>query len=163
MITAVGLAERRRLGELSGGEQAQVALALALGTRARLLLLDEPLASLDPLARRDLMTLLVADVRGRHATALLSSHIITDVEQVCDRMAVLVAGQLVLHCSIAEAKSRFATLPTSQLDGAKAIGIFAAPDGAPVALVDAQARGRPASLEEIVLGHLAQSKRVAPQ
>ncbi|MEX1156604.1 MAG: ABC transporter ATP-binding protein, partial [Chloroflexota bacterium] len=62
---------------LSGGQQAQVALALALGTRAKILLLDEPLASLDPLARREFLHVLTDAVRADGATALLSSHIVT--------------------------------------------------------------------------------------
>jgi ABC-2 type transport system ATP-binding protein len=154
-LAAVGLGEERRVGELSGGEQAQVALALALGTRAPLLLLDEPLAGLDPLARRDFLRLLVADVRARGATVLLSSHIISDVEDTCDRVVVLAAGQLRLDASVVEAKSRFRTVPLAEVAGPDPVGVFAGLDGVMQALVaDAQA-GRPASLEEIVLGHLA--------
>ena len=78
-----------RADELSGGQQAQVGLALALGTRAPVLLLDEPLASLDPLARREFLHVLVDAVRADGATALLSSHVITDIEQACDRLLVL--------------------------------------------------------------------------
>jgi len=101
---------RRRLDELgipggqgakslSGGQQAQVALALALGTRARILLLDEPLASLDPLARREFLHVLVDAVRADGSTALLSSHVITDIEQACDRLLVLGAGRTLLDLS----------------------------------------------------------------
>jgi ABC-2 type transport system ATP-binding protein len=160
-LAAVGLDLRRRLGELSGGEQAQVALALALGTRAPLLLLDEPLAGLDPLARRDFLRLLVADVRARGATVLLSSHIISDVEDTCDRVVVLAAGQLRLDASVVEAKSRFRTVPLADVAGLDPVGVFAGLDGAMQALVADAEAGRPASLEEIVLGHLA-SGRTAP-
>ena len=92
-----------RAGELSGGEAAQVGLALALGTRAPILLLDEPLASLDPLARREFLHLMVEAVRADGATALLSSHVITDIEQACDRLIVLGKGHTLLDLTIAEA------------------------------------------------------------
>lgn len=88
-LEALGLDEARAVGTLSSGEQAQVTLALCLGIRAPLLLLDEPLANLDPLARRDFLNMLVAHVRGTRATALLSSHIVTDIEQACDHLLVL--------------------------------------------------------------------------
>src|SRR4029077_3267360 len=92
-----------RADELSGGQQAQVGLALALGTRAPVLLLDEPLASLDPLARREFLHVLVDAVRANGMTALLSSHVITDIEQSCDRLLVLGSGKTLLDVSIAEA------------------------------------------------------------
>lgn len=154
-IREAGLTPERAVGELSGGEQAQVGLALALGTRAPLLLLDEPLASLDPLARRDFLTALIDDVRGRGATAVLSSHIVTDVEHSCDRLVVLGDGRLLLDSGIASAKESFATLPAAELDGLPAIGTFAGTSGELLALVRAGSAGRAASLEEIVLGHLA--------
>jgi ABC-2 type transport system ATP-binding protein len=156
-VELVGLATGRRIGELSGGEQAQVTLAIALGTRAPLLLLDEPLASLDPLARRDFLTALVADVRSRGATAVLSSHIVTDVEQACDRLVVLADGRLVLAESVAEARARYRIVPVDSLDGQQPIGRFAEPDGSPIALVEG-GDGRAATLEEVVLGHLAASR-----
>ena len=81
---------------LSGGQQAQVMLALALGTHAPVLVLDEPLASLDPLARREFLHVLVDAVRAQGATAVLSSHVITDIEQACDRVVVLGAGHKIL-------------------------------------------------------------------
>jgi ABC-2 type transport system ATP-binding protein len=157
-VQGAGLTEGRKIAELSGGEQAQVGLAMALGTRAPLLLLDEPLASLDPLARRDFLTALVEDVRGRDATAVLSSHIVTDVEHACDWLVVLADGRLVLHSAIAAAKDQFQTLPVGQLGTRAAIGTFAGTAGELLALVQAGSGGRPASLDEIVLGHLAAAR-----
>ncbi|MGH2456205.1 MAG: ABC transporter ATP-binding protein [Candidatus Limnocylindria bacterium] len=154
-VTDAGLTADRRIAELSGGEQAQVGLALALGTRAPLLLLDEPLASLDPLARRRFLTALLADVRERGATAVLSSHVVTDVDQACDWLVVLAHGRLALHTSIARAKQDFQTLAAGELDGHAAIGTFPGPGGELLALVHGSSGGRPASLEEIVLGHLS--------
>jgi ABC-2 type transport system ATP-binding protein len=157
-MEAVRLSEKRKVAELSGGEQAQVALALALGTRAPMLLLDEPLASLDPLARRDFLVAMTVDVRQRRATAVLSSHLIADVDQICDWLIVLAEGRLALASSVAEAKKRFRIVTIADLNGQTVIGAFHGPNGEPMALVDTLEAGRPATLEEIVLGHLAAAR-----
>lgn len=143
---------------LSGGQQAQVALALALGTRAPILLLDEPLASLDPLARREFLHVLADAVRADGATALLSSHIVTDVEQFCDRLVVLGVGRVLLHERVTAALQRHHITPGA-VNGA--VSTFAAADGAPNSLVVGVGQ-RPATLEEVVLGYLA-AGRVAPK
>ena len=83
----------QRAGSLSGGQRAQVALALALGKRPELLLLDEPLASLDPLARREFLQTLMEGVADTGTTVVLSSHLLTDLERVCDHMMVLARGK----------------------------------------------------------------------
>ena len=166
---------RAKASELSGGEQAQVGLALALATRAPILLLDEPLASLDPLARREFLHLMVEAVRGSGATALLSSHVITDIEQACDRLVVLGKGHTLLDLSVAEALAHHrviegAAAETAAMVGPEAfVGAFPAPAGEPLALVRAAALaaaggtgvGRPATLEEVVIGHLAAGRRRA--
>ena len=79
----------RKVGKLSGGQRAQVALALALAKRPDLLLLDEPVASLDPLARREFLQVLMGEVAERGTTVLLSSHLVADLERVCDHLIVL--------------------------------------------------------------------------
>jgi ABC-2 type transport system ATP-binding protein len=84
----------RRAGKLSGGQQAQVAIALALAKRADLLLLDEPLANLDPLARTEMMGHLMAAVAERELTVLLSSHIIADLADTCDWLIVVNEGRV---------------------------------------------------------------------
>lgn len=162
-IDAAGLSLERRVGELSGGEQAQVALALALGSRAPLLLLDEPLASLDPLARREFLAAMVVDLRQRSATAVISSHLITDVDRICDRLVVLARGSLVLATSLADAVATFRTVAADQLDGKPAVGRFSGPAGESLALIDGGDGGNPASLEEIVLGHLAMARSGAKE
>lgn len=154
-VRDAGLEPSRVLSELSGGEQAQVALALAVGTHAPLLLLDEPLASLDPLARRNFLVTLIDHVRSRGTTVVLSSHIIADVEHGCDSLIVLGGGRLLLHADIAAAKSTFRTVVYGELPGRAPIGTFAGPSGERLALVDGGSDGRNSSLEEIVLGHLA--------
>ena len=157
-IEAARLDGRRKVGELSGGEQSQVALALALATRAPLLLLDEPLAGLDPLARRDFLTAMSTDVRKRRATALISSHLIADLDQISDWLIVLADGQLALATSIAEARSRFGIASGDQQDGHVVVGTFMDPSGTVLALVDGVGGDRPATLEEIVLGHMAAAR-----
>jgi ABC-2 type transport system ATP-binding protein len=139
---------------LSGGQQAQVALAMALGTRAPILLLDEPLASLDPLARREFLHVLTDAVRGDGATALLSSHIVTDVEQACDRLIVLGVGRVLLHETVASALGAHSISTTEHPD---AVASFGAPDGSRIYLVRGTA-DRPASLDEVVLGYLASGR-----
>jgi ABC-2 type transport system ATP-binding protein len=143
--------------QLSGGQQAQVGLAIALGTQAPVLLLDEPLASLDPLARREFLHVMVDAVRETGATALLASHVITDIEQACDRLLVLGGGRKLLDVSIAEARATHSVVGAAEaLEGGAIVGRFPGPEGEPLALVAGDgARGRPATLEEIVLGHLA--------
>jgi ABC-2 type transport system ATP-binding protein len=159
-----------RAGELSGGEQAQVGLALALGTRAPILLLDEPLASLDPLARREFLHLMIEAVRAAGGTALLSSHVITDIEQACDRLIVLGKGHTLLDLTVAEALAHHRIVEAASLPASEAgevVGRFPAPDGMPLALIRIPAvaavvdppAGRPATLEEVVIGHLAAGRR----
>jgi ABC-2 type transport system ATP-binding protein len=145
---------------LSGGQQAQVALALALGTRADVLLLDEPLASLDPLARREFLHVVADAVSTDGATALLSSHIVTDIEQACDRLIVLGIGRVLLHASVADALAAHRITAADEAVG-EVIATFAGPAGERLAL-QRDGDGRSATLEEIVLGYLA-STRVVDQ
>jgi len=139
-----------------------VGLALALGSRAPVLLLDEPLASLDPLARREFLRVLVDAVRASGATALLSSHVITDIEQACDHLIVLGGGRKLLAVSIADAIAGH-----SVVDGVaggvavSAIGTFPAPTGEPLTLLRGRG-GRAATLEEVVIGHLAAGRVSRP-
>ncbi|MFF0748301.1 ABC transporter ATP-binding protein [Streptomyces sp. NPDC004267] len=79
---------------LSGGQRTRVALALALGKRPELLLLDEPMADLDPLARHRLMGLLMADAAEHGTTVVLSSHILTELEGTCDHLLLLADGRV---------------------------------------------------------------------
>jgi ABC-2 type transport system ATP-binding protein len=103
-IEQLGIPLDQRADTLSGGQAAQLGLAMALGTRARLLLLDEPLANLDPLARREFIHVLLEAMRADGATALLSSHIVTDVEEACDRLTILGGGKVRLDCPLEEAR-----------------------------------------------------------
>jgi ABC-2 type transport system ATP-binding protein len=153
-----------RADELSGGQQAQVGLALALGTRARVLLLDEPLASLDPLARREFLHILAEGVHADGSTALLSSHVIADIEQACDRLLVLGGGRKLLDVSIAEARATHRVVEGEPTPGSgRLVGRFPGPLGEPLALVeDPGPAGRSPTLEEVVLGHLAAGRAARP-
>jgi ABC-2 type transport system ATP-binding protein len=97
-LRGLGIPLDRPVGKLSGGQRSQVALALVLGKRPRLLLLDEPVAALDPLARRHFLQTLTAAVAEAEGTltVVLSSHLITDLERVCDHLILLAASEVQL-------------------------------------------------------------------
>jgi len=84
----------RKVGHLSGGQQAQVSLAVALGRHPELLVLDEPVARLDPLARHDFMAILMAAVAEEGISVLFSSHVVAELERVCDYLVVLNHGKV---------------------------------------------------------------------
>jgi ABC-2 type transport system ATP-binding protein len=90
-IEQTGLDLRQRAGSLSGGQRAQLALTLALAKRPELLVLDEPIASLDPLARREFLASLMEFTAGHQVSVIMSSHLVSDLERVCDYLIVLVA------------------------------------------------------------------------
>ena len=93
-IEQLGIDLRQRAGRLSGGQRAQLALTLALAKRPHLLVLDEPVASLDPLARREFLQLLMEAVAEDELSVLLSSHLIADLERVCDYLIVLAGSRV---------------------------------------------------------------------
>jgi ABC-2 type transport system ATP-binding protein len=148
----------RRADELSGGQQAQVGLALALGTRAEVLLLDEPLAALDPLARREFLSVLVSAVRADGSTALLSSHVITDIEAACDRLVVLGGGRILLDDTLAAAVEGHRIAAPDDRPAGVLVATFPGPAGRVMALWRAGDGGRPATLDEVVLGYLASGR-----
>jgi ABC-2 type transport system ATP-binding protein len=123
-IERLGLDPRQRAGSLSGGQRAQLALTMALAKRPELLLLDEPVASLDPLARREFLQSLMEAVAVHGTSVLLSSHLITDIERVCDYLVVLtgsrirIAGEvselLASHHQLSGPRRDPSTLPTEQ-------------------------------------------------
>jgi ABC-2 type transport system ATP-binding protein len=93
-IGQLGLDPRQRAGSLSGGQRAQLALTLAMAKRPELLLLDEPVASLDPLARREFLQSLMEAVAEHGTSVVLSSHLVDDLERVCDYLIVLIASRV---------------------------------------------------------------------
>ncbi|MET9495794.1 ABC transporter ATP-binding protein [Streptomyces sp. NPDC006552] len=89
-----GLDHTARVRALSGGQRTRVALALALGKRPELMLLDEPMADLDPLARHELMGTLMADAAEHGTTVLMSSHIVAELADACDHLLLLGGGRI---------------------------------------------------------------------
>ncbi|MEU8768086.1 ABC transporter ATP-binding protein [Streptomyces griseus] len=83
-----------RVGTLSGGQRTRVAFALAFGKRPELLLLDEPMSDLDPLARDEMSTLLMAEAVERGTTVVMSSHMLTELEDMCDYLLVVSEGRI---------------------------------------------------------------------
>jgi ABC-2 type transport system ATP-binding protein len=88
-ISDLGLDPRHKAGKLSGGQRAQLALTLALAKRPEFLILDEPVASLDPLARREFLQGLMGAAVEHELSVLISSHLVADLERVCDYLIVL--------------------------------------------------------------------------
>ena len=93
-IGQLALDPKQRAGSLSGGQRAQLALTLAMAKRPELLILDEPVASLDPLARREFLQGLMEAVAEQGLSVVLSSHLVADLERVCDYLVVLVASKV---------------------------------------------------------------------
>jgi ABC-2 type transport system ATP-binding protein len=140
-------------------------LAIALGARPDVLLLDEPLASLDPLARTEFLAVLKDAVRSRGMTAMLSSHIIADIEQACDSLMVLGVGRVLYHNSIAAALAEHAIFsgqeaapPDTHTVGqfpSSSEGLVTLVRGAPPALSGPSSA---ATLDDIVKGYLTSGR-----
>ena len=93
-LDELGIPLTRKAGKLSGGQQAQLALTLALGRRPRLLVLDEPMASLDPLARHDFMATVMTAMADDGVSVVLSSHVLTELERVADYLVLMSRGSV---------------------------------------------------------------------
>ncbi|MFI6495139.1 ATP-binding cassette domain-containing protein [Streptomyces sp. NPDC050564] len=115
-----GIALAARVGELSPGQRTRVALALALGKRPELLLLDEPMADLDPVARGEIMAALMAEAAERGTSIVLSSHVLPELEQTCDWVVVLRDGRIEL-CEDAEVLRENHAVLTGHADQADAL------------------------------------------
>lgn len=153
-VGELGLPLGRPVGTLSGGQRAQVGLAIALGLRAESLLLDEPLASLDPLARREFIDVLIDDLKETGATAVLSSHIVGDIEMACGRLILLGSGRVQLCGRVEDILADHSVLS----ERAPETEVVAELPGGDV-LAKGRAAGRQATLEDVVLGYLAAGKR----
>jgi ABC-2 type transport system ATP-binding protein len=179
-----GLAERRlsqldilldrRAADLSGGQQAQVALALALAKRPDLLVLDEPLSSLDPVARREFQQSLMTAVAADGVTVLFSSHVVHELERVCDHLVVLNHGRITLAGDIDEllAEHRLLVGPRVDADPDRSGTVIEAVhsdrhttlmvrDGSVPVMPGWQAH--PVGLEELVLAYLRRPAAKIPE
>ncbi len=101
-VAELGLDPAQRAGQLSGGQRAQLALTLAICKRPELLLLDEPVASLDPLARRQFLQDLMKITVEHAVSVIVSSHLIADLERVCDHLVVLTSARVAIAGSVEE-------------------------------------------------------------
>ncbi|MFB7617395.1 ATP-binding cassette domain-containing protein [Kitasatospora sp. NPDC056181] len=121
-LNGLGIPLDRRYGRLSGGQQAQVSLALALAKRPELLLLDEPLAALDPLARHDFMAVLLTAVAEDGLSVIFSSHAVAELEQTCDYLVVLGGGRVQVGGEVDDllGAHRMLTGPTAEADAVAA-------------------------------------------
>ncbi len=172
-IEQLGLPPGQKVGRLSGGQQAQVALTLALAKRPELLLLDEPVASLDPLARREFLQSVMEVVAEHGVTVVLSSHIVADLERVCDHLVILSHARTQLVGPIDEIVSTHRLLVGPRTDPAtvdrihdvireshteRQTSLLVHSNGH---VYDARWQPIEVDLEEIVLAYLGQGARAA--
>ncbi|HEX7949734.1 MAG TPA: ABC transporter ATP-binding protein [Candidatus Limnocylindrales bacterium] len=154
----LGIPLTSRPGELSGGQAAQLWLAVALGTRAPILLLDEPLANLDPLARREFLAVVGDAALTDGVTVLLSSHVIWDVEPIANRLLLLADGEVLIHEDVAATLASHRAGMAGELGATgERVSFFPDRDGRTRELRRAApgTDGGGATLEEVVMGYLA--------
>ena len=161
----------RQVAHLSGGQRAQVALALALSKRPQLLLLDEPVAALDPLARREFLGSLAEAVADGGLTVVMSSHLLLDLERICDHLVLLSASRVQLcgdiETLLAEHKvltsSRRSTGMLERLHSIVSVSQTSRETSAVVrlggAVLDPDWQVDDISLEELVLAYMGQAAR----
>ncbi len=166
-VARLGIPLDRKVGVLSGGQHTQVALAVALARHPELLILDEPVARLDPLARHEFLGTLMAAVAEDGLSVLLSSHVVAELERVCDYLVLLAAGAVQVAGAVDEllARHQLLTGPTGEADAlATRLRIVSDRRGSRQARLLAEAgeqpvlppgwHSEPVSLEELVLAYL---------
>ena len=114
----LGIGLRQKAGRMSGGQQAQLALTLALARRPRLLVLDEPMAMLDPLARHDFMATVMTAVADNNVSVVLSSHVLAELERVADYLVLISRGRVQMVGEVEDllARHRVLTGPASEAE-----------------------------------------------
>jgi ABC-2 type transport system ATP-binding protein len=117
-LDELGIPLKRKAGKLSGGQQAQLALTLALARRPRLLILDEPVAMLDPIARHDFMATVMTAMAADGVSVLLSSHVLAELERVTDYLILMSRGQVQVAGEVTSllASHRLLTGPAAETD-----------------------------------------------
>jgi ABC-2 type transport system ATP-binding protein len=173
-IERLGLDPRQRAGSLSGGQRAQLALTMALAKQPEMLLLDEPVASLDPLARREFLQGLMEAVAEHGTSVILSSHLITDIERVCDYLVVLIGSRirvadevsklLASHHQLSGPRRDPGTLPADQevITGSHTDRQSTLLIRTSAPILDPAWTVRPVSLEDLVLAYMSQPDGAAP-
>jgi ABC-2 type transport system ATP-binding protein len=109
----LGITVKRRAGQLSGGQQAQLALTLALARRPRLLVLDEPMAMLDPVARHDFMATVLTAAADHGMSVVLSSHVLAELERVSDYLILMSQGRVQVAGEVDDLLASHPNLPGS--------------------------------------------------
>ncbi|RDI99112.1 ABC transporter ATP-binding protein [Dyella solisilvae] len=146
MLRKWDIAPNKLLGKLSPGERQRVDLIRALASQPELLVLDEPAAALDPVARRDLLREIALRAGEAGATVLFSTHIVSDLERAASDIAFLHDGKVLLHCGVDETKERFARLwlPASMSAAAptQTLGSRRHADGSLSLVIERDAQGR---------------------
>jgi ABC-2 type transport system ATP-binding protein len=162
-VAALEISAAANVGELSGGEQAQVSLAIALGTRAPVLLLDEPLANLDPLARRDFLRVVSESARSGEVGIVLSSHVISEIEATATRLLVLGEGQVLFNDTVAHAIDAHGVVEdVTSREGLDVVSAYPGRRGEHLLIRQGSREvGRAPGLEEVVLGYLASAREQA--
>jgi ABC-2 type transport system ATP-binding protein len=174
-IDDLGLDPQQKAGSLSGGERAQLALCLAIAKRPELLILDEPVASLDPLARREFLQTLMEVVAEQGVSVILSSHLVADLERVCDYLVVLVdshvqvAGEveelLGSHWRVSGPRREPGSLPSNQHvieeSHTEKQSILLLRTDEPI--LDPSWTVKPVNLEDLVLAYMGQARSKAPR
>jgi ABC-2 type transport system ATP-binding protein len=166
-LDELGIPVKRKAGKLSGGQQAQLALTLALARRPQLLVLDEPLANLDPLARHDFMATVMATVAEDGMSVVLSSHVLAELERVADYLILVSGGRVQVADEVDRLLSthRILTGPAADADRhaglavvherrAEAQAHLLVRTGGPADPVPPGWEAHPVGLEELVLGYL---------
>jgi ABC-2 type transport system ATP-binding protein len=173
-IQRLGLDPRQRAGSLSGGQRAQLALTVAIAKRPELLLLDEPVASLDPLARREFLQDLMEIVAEHGVTVVLSSHLVADLERVCDYLVVLAASRVQLAGEVTALLASHHRLSgprrdTSTLPGNQEVIEESHTDKQSTLLVrtddpilDPTWIVKPVTLDDLVIAYMSQARDVGP-
>ncbi|HEX9035319.1 MAG TPA: ABC transporter ATP-binding protein [Streptosporangiaceae bacterium] len=172
-ISQLGLDPAQKAGKLSGGQRAQLALALAIAKRPEVLILDEPIASLDPLARREFLQVLMEVTAEQELSIVMSSHLVSDLERICDYLVVLidsrvrVAGEveelLASHwqlvgprCDPASVPASWQVISASHTDRQSTLLVRTdGPVGDPAWVADS------VGLEDLVLSYMSQASRPA--
>src|ERR1700758_4194912 len=116
-LDALGIPLKRKAGRLSGGQQAQLALTLALARRPQLLVLDEPVAMLDPVARHDFMALVLTAAVDDGVSVVLSSHVLSELERVADYLVLLSRGRVQMAGEVGDLLGRHRMMTGTAAEG----------------------------------------------